>query len=519
MSGKPVYFIGPWDLNRDLACVPDDPSAGSVLLVESIAKGQAMPYHRKKLVMVLSALNHFAQELREDGYDVTVLNAPTYVEGIRRHVAARGATEVIAMQPREWGMTQAMRAADKEGTFGVPLKMHDDGGQGGHFMLPRQDFEAWAKGRKQLRMDVFYRWMRKRTGMLMAQGKPVGGKYSYDADNRKPPSSARPPATPQHAPDAITREVMARVARWPGHWGEVDGFDWAVTREEALADLEDFIAQRATRFGDFQDAMIVGEPWMWHARLSTAMNLSLISPQEVAQRALDAYHQGHMPLNAAEGFIRQVIGWREFIRGVYWRQMPGLRDANKLDAHRPLPDFFWQPEKTDMTCLRESISAVQQHGYAHHIQRLMVLGNFAMLAGISPLEISHWFWAGFVDAYEWVELPNVHGMAIYADDTFTTKPYAASASYINRMSDYCKNCRYQHTKRIGEKACPFNALYWRFMVKHREMIETNPRLSRLFGNWDRWGEEKQAPILAQAERFLDSLAPAEHGWQFHDDAC
>lgn len=517
---RPCFFVGPWDLNRELAVVPEDPRAGSVLFVESVAKGRALPYHRKKLVLVLSATHHFARELREAGYDVSVVNAPTYVEGIRRHVEERGSSRVVAMQPREWGLQRALEDADAEGALGAPLTMLEDGGEGGHFLLAREAFLSWAKGRKTLRMDQFYRWMRKRTGWLMDGGKPVGGKWSFDADNRKTPKKGvRPPKASSYPPDALTTRIMERVAGWPGHWGEVEGFDWPVTRADALEELRRFVDERLPRFGDYQDAMLADEPFMWHLKLSPAMNLGLVHPDEVVAPVVEAWERGDAPLNAVEGFVRQVIGWREFIRGVYWLRMPHLREANLLGAQRPLPAFFWEPDKTRMRCMSQSVATVQRHGYAHHIQRLMVLGNFALLAGIAPLEISHWFWAGFVDAFEWVELPNVHGMAVYADDAFTTKPYAASASYIHRMSDYCGGCAYDRKARSGEGACPFNALYWDFMARHRERLESNPRVAVLYRAWDRWSDDERAAIRDRARSFLDGLEPSDHGWRFADDQC
>lgn len=516
---KPAYFVAPWDLNTELPCVPDDPSAGSVVFVESVAKGRAMPYHKKKLVLVLSAMHHFAQRLEAEGYDVEIVNAPTYVDGIAKHVAERGSSKVIAMEPREWGLSRAFDRAEADGTFGVPLERHDDGGEGSHFFLAREGFAAWAKGKKQLRMADFYRVMRKRTGYLMdAKGKPVGGKWSFDAENRNHAKGVQPPKAPSFEPDALTVTIMKRVEGWKFRFGDVDGFDWPVTREDALAQIDDFFGVRAGDFGRYQDAMLVGEPFMWHSLVSPAINLGLISPREVCDRIVAAYDAGRMPLASAEGLLRQILGWREFIRGVYWLQMPGLRTDNLLGAKRKLPDFFWEPEKTELRCLAQSIGQVKQWGYGHHIQRLMVQGNFAMLAGIDPLEISHWFWAAFVDAYEWVELPNVHGMAVYANDAFTTKPYAASGSYINKMSDYCKGCRYDVKQRSGEDACPFNALFWHFLDRHRERFEANHRLRVLYGNWDKTSAADQRAILDTADRFLDGLTPPVEPWTFDDDA-
>lgn len=510
-----TYFVAPWDLHRELRCVPDSPADGSVLLVESVAKSRAMPYHRQKLVLVLSAMHHFARALEEDGYDVSVVNAPTYADGIRAHVERTGAAEIHAMRPREQGLERALEGAD----LGAPITLHDDGGEGGHFLLTRDEVLGWMRGRKQIRMHQFYAWMRKRTGYLMEDGKPLGGKYSFDSDNRQSATGVQPPELPTHPPDALTREVMERVSGWDGHWGEVEGFDWPVTREGALRELDDFFASRAEGFGPYQDAMLAGEPFLWHARISAAMNLSLISPREVCERVADEHASGHMPLASAEGLLRQILGWREFMRGIYLHRMPELRDANLLGADRPLPDFYWEPSRTEMRCVRQSAQQVRETGYAHHIQRLMVLGNFALLAGVEPLEISRWFWAGFVDAYEWVELPNVHGMAVFADPSFTTKPYAASASYVNKMSDYCSGCAYDHRRRTGEGACPFNSLFWRFLARHRERFEANPRMRMLYRTWDRWDDDERDAITEAADSFLGTLTPLDHGWSFDDDAA
>lgn len=515
---RPAWFVGPWDLNRRLACVPDDPSAGTVVLVESVAKSTALPFHRQKLVLVLSAMRHFAAELRDDGFDVEVVRAPTYVEGVAAHVAARGSSEVHALLPREWGLLEALRRADADGALGAPLTLHDDGGPGGHFLLSRAEFEGWAEGRKTWRMDHFYQWMRKRTGVLLdPAGKPVGGRWSTDSDNRRtPPPGERPPDLPRFEPDPLTRAVMDEVKGWGIGWGRLEGFAWPVTRRDARRALDAFFAQRFARFGDYQDAMVTGAPFLWHACVSPALNLGLLHPQELIDGALRAW-DGGAPLNAVEGFIRQVLGWREFMRGMYWRRMPGLRAANRFDARRPLPRFYWEPDQTDMACVREAVTAVRDHGYAHHIQRLMVLGNLGLLVGVAPPAVSHWFWAAFVDAYEWVELPNVHGMALAADPTFTTKPYAASGSYIHKMSDHCRGCRYDPKARVGEHACPFNSLFWDFMARHRDELSTNPRVGMLYRSWDRWDDDQRQAIRARAGDLIASWGPLEAGWTFHDD--
>ena len=517
--GRPAYFVGPWDLNRDLACLPATPGDGTVVLVESRAKGSALPYHRQKLVLVLSALHHFADELAAAGHEVEIINAETYVEGLRVHVREHRSEKIVALAPREWGLYRSLAAADRSGELGAPLELHDDGGQGGHFLLTRDEFADWADGRKALRMHEFYAFMRKRSGWLMERGKPLGGRWSFDTKNRKFPRDEPVPDVPRHRPDALTRAQIERVAAWPGHWGDLSAetFGWPVTRRQALAELRDFFAHRADGFGPYQDAMLTDAPWLWHLRLSAALNLSLLHPQEVCERIVAEQAAGRMPLASAEGLLRQVLGWREFMRGIYWLKMPELRARNRLGAERALPAFFWDPSLTDMHCMQQCVGQVRATGYAHHIQRLMVLGNFALLAGIEPIEISHWFWAAFVDAYEWVELPNVHGMAVFADDSFTTKPYAASASYINKMSDYCAGCRYDPKRRTGDSACPFNALYWAFMHRHRGVLEDNPRLGVLYRTWDRWDDAQRTAILDQAEAFLGAMPAAEHEWTFSDD--
>ncbi|MEC7946304.1 MAG: cryptochrome/photolyase family protein [Myxococcota bacterium] len=516
---RPAYFVGPCDLDRRLACVPAHPDDGTVLLVESVAKGSALPWNRKKLVLVLSAMRHFAEELRADGFDVEIRRAPTYVEGIRRHVAERNSSRVIALLPRDHGLEQSLRAAD----VGVPVELHDDGGPGGHFLLPRADFARWAEGRKTLRMDTFYRWMRRRLDVLLEDGKPEGGRWSFDADNRKPAKGARPPALPLFPPDALTQQVMAEVDGWSTGWGETAGFGWPVTRAQALHALERFIDERLCDFGDFQDAMVEGESFLWHACLSPAVNLGLLHPRELLEAALAAYARGAAPINAVEGFIRQVVGWREFIRGVYHHRMPDLRSANRFDAEAPLPALYWDPDRTDMACVRDAVRSVRDHGYAHHIQRLMVLGNLGLLLGVQPHALSHWFWAGFVDAHEWVELPNVIGMALAADPTFTTKPYAASGAYIHKMSNHCRGCRSNVKARVGDDACPFNALFWDFMARHRDDLGRNPRLGMLLRTWDRWDADQQAAIRARAAAVQAALQPAASdpvygAWTFHDDA-
>jgi deoxyribodipyrimidine photolyase-related protein len=349
--------------------------------------------------------------------------------------------------------------------------------------------------------------MRRDHDVLMEDGAPVGGKWNYDADNRQPPdlSLAVPPPL-SFAPDAITDEVLALVeTRCADHFGALQDFGFAVTRDQALQVLDHFITHRLPLFGTYQDAMIEGEPWMYHSHIGFYLNAGLLLPGEAVRAAEAAWHDGHAPLNAVEGFIRQILGWREFVRGIYWLKMPDYAGMNFLEADRPLPDFYWTGN-TGMNCLAQSIDATRRYAYAHHIQRLMVLGNFALLAGIRPDQVNEWFLVVYADAYEWVELPNVSGMVLFADGGYlASKPYAAGGAYINRMSNYCGNCRYKVAQKTGPEACPFNYLYWDFLIRNRPRLGNNARLGMIYRSLDKMAPERVASIEADAAVFLASL--------------
>ncbi len=357
--------------------------------------------------------------------------------------------------------------------------------------------------------------MRKKTGLLLdGDDKPVGGKWNYDAENREKLDGALfVPPRPKFTPDDITSDVLELVeARFGTHFGALTPFEWPATRDEAEKAADAFFAERIENFGAYQDAMVYGSDDLYHSMLSTSINIGLLDPLELCQRAEQAYHEGRAPLNSVEGFIRQIIGWREYVRGFYWYFAPGLGEANELDAERPLPEFFWTGE-TDMRCLADCVRSTHANAHAHHIQRLMVLGNFCLLAGINPKDVQDWYLAVYADAFEWVEQPNVSGMILYADGgKLATKPYAASGNYINKMSDYCGDCRYKASKKTGDDACPFNALYWHFMDTHRDRLKSNHRIGRIYATWDRMGGEKRSDYLKSAENFLDSLKPASKGW-------
>jgi len=356
-------------------------------------------------------------------------------------------------------------------------------------------------------MEYFYREMRRKYSVLMNLDGPVGGKWNYDAENRNPPAKGLDiPDTYKAVPDEITKDVMALVeTHFDDHFGDLSPFHFAVTRDQALAALDEFITRRLRLFGGYQDAMIQGEPWMYHSHIGLYLNCGLLTPLECISRAEAAYHDGSAPLNAVEGFIRQILGWREYVRGIYWLKMPDYKSMNFLAADRSLPSFYWTGD-TQMNCMRQCINETKQNAYAHHIQRLMVLGNFALLAGLDPAEVNEWYLLVYADAYEWVELPNVAGMILFADGgQMASKPYAASGSYINKMSDYCGACKYKPTVKNGPSACPFNYLYWDFLARNEEKLRGNPRMGFMYKSLDRMNGEKRQAIRDDSRRFFNAV--------------
>ena len=408
-------------------------------MMEVAEEATYVPHHKQKLVLFFSAMRHFAAELEADGWQVDYItledpaNAGSFSGEVARAVERHRPQAIRVVEPGEWRVRAAMEEwADK---FPCPVDILPDD----RFLASLAEFRAWADGRKALRMEYFYREMRRKTGLLMDGGEPVGGQWNYDHDNREPPKKGlKAPPCPHFAPDAITRDIIKMVeARFPSNFGNLASFHWPVTAAQAQEAADAFFTERLADFGQYQDAMLHGQDDLFHSMLSTSINLGLLDPLDLCRRAEAEYRAGRAPLNSVEGFIRQLIGWREYVRGFYWLKMPGLAEANELAADRPLPAFWWTG-KTDMRCLADSIRSTHDNAHAHHIQRLMVLGNFALLAGIRPQHVQEWFLAVYADALEWVELPNVAAMALYADGgMLASKPYAASGAYINRMSDYC----------------------------------------------------------------------------------
>ena len=508
-SARPTLRVVLGDqLTPDIAALRDLADGDVVVMAEVMAECTYVRHHARKLVLVLSAMRHFAAGLRERGVRVayTELDDPANTHSLRgevlRAAASCDAGAIVATEPGEWRVLADMRSWHEAAGCEVEIRSDD------RFLCTIGEFRRWAAGRRAFRMEHFYRDMRRRYGVLIDEdGVPAGERWNYDAENRKRlPATLMAPPPPDFAPDGTTRAVMRLVAaRFPDHVGSADGFALPVTRQQALAMLEDFVRHRLPGFGDWQDAMRADAPVLFHSLVSTSMNLGLLRAREVIAAVEDAYRQGGVPLNAAEGYIRQILGWREFVRGIYWRHAPEYRTMNALGASRRMPWLYWSGE-TRMHCMAQAIGQTLALGYAHHIQRLMVTGNFALLAGLHPDDVDEWYLVVYADAYEWVEMPNTRGMSQFADGGIVgSKPYAASGAYINRMSDYCGRCSYDVRDATGPRACPFNFLYWDFIARHAERFAGNQRMAMPLRNLARMAPERLARIRENAQRFLERM--------------
>jgi deoxyribodipyrimidine photolyase-related protein len=482
-----------------------------VMLCEVAAETSYVKHHKKKIILILSAMRHFAKALRHHGFTVHFVelddpdNTGSFSGEIQRAITLFQPEKLIVTEASEYRVLQDMQGWQT--SYSIPVEIREDT----RFLATKQAFLDWAQGRKQLRMEYFYREMRKQHQILMDADKPVGGNWNYDADNRKPPNANLAIPEPYSVkPDEITQTVIDLVKqRFADHFGEADSFHYAVTRKDALAVLNQFVEQRLIKFGDYQDAMLMDEPWLYHSHLSFYLNCGLLLPKECIEAAEQAYYQHNAPLNAVEGFVRQILGWREYVRGLYWLKMPDYEQENYLAADRSLPSLFWTAE-SNMRCMQQCISQTKQHAYAHHIQRLMVIGNFSLLTGLSPDEVNEWYLIVYADAFHWVELPNVTGMILFADGgVLASKPYAASGSYINKMSNYCQSCHYNVKEKQGDMACPFNYLYWDFFDRHKDKFGGNPRLSFVYKNLNKMDEQKLQQIRVDSQRFLNALNDKE----------
>jgi len=486
-----------------------DAAQDAVWMAEVMDESTHVWSSKPRTVLFLSAMRHFAQVLREAGRALhyTLLDDPhnggSLAAQLQADIDRLHPQQLVMTAPGDWRVLQALKAVAQANGLALDVRVDR------HFYGTVREFAAHAKRRKSLRMEFFYRELRQRHGVLMQPGEggaaaqPIGGQWNFDAENRAAFGPAGPGFVPPRtgfAPDAITREVIALVnTRLAAHPGQLDSFAWPVTRDQALQALNAFITDRLPLFGQYQDAMWPGEPWLYHAHLSAALNLKLLNPREVVAAAEAAYHAGHAPLPSVEGFIRQILGWREYVRGIYWTQMPGYLARNALDAQHDLPAWYWTGD-TDMACLRDALQQTLAHGYAHHIQRLMVTGLYALMLGVQPQQVHAWYLAVYVDAVEWVELPNTLGMSQYADGGLMgSKPYVATGKYIQRMSPYCRGCRYDPAQRTGEAACPFTTLYWDFMLRHEALMAKHPRMALQARNVARLGDEERAAVRARAD--------------------
>ncbi|UAY75093.1 MULTISPECIES: cryptochrome/photolyase family protein [Pseudoxanthomonas] len=502
-------------LDPDSAALHDfDPDRDAVWMAEVAHEASHVWSTQPRIALFLAAMRHFRDALRARGWRVEYRALDTHdfatlEDALAHDLAALRPDKVIAVRPGEWRLAQSLPQV--AATAGVDWRERPDL----HFFCDPADFADWARGRRELRMEHFYRWIRRRENVLMDGAQPVAGRWNFDADNRGSFGKAGPqqlPAPAAFPPDAVTGEVIALVrARFGDRPGDLSRFDWPLTPAQARQALEDFIALRLPHFGRYQDAMWTDQPWLFHALLSAAMNLKLLSPRVVVEVAVRAWRDGQAPIEAVEGFVRQVIGWREFVRGVYWLRMPAFAQDNALDAQQPLPAFYWDG-RTHMVCMRQTLQQTLQLGYAHHIQRLMVTGAFALMLGVAPAQIHAWYLAVYVDAVEWVELPNTLGMSQFADGgRMVSKPYAASGRYIQRMSNYCQGCRYDPGVASGEDACPFTTLYWDFLMRHARRFADHPRAALQWRSLERLDEDQRAAIAARAAQLRALLAPAADG--------
>ncbi|MHA6325513.1 cryptochrome/photolyase family protein [Roseivivax sp. CAU 1753] len=507
MVSRLVLVLGD-QLSEELSALREaDRDSDIVVMAEVADEASYVQHHPKKIALIFAAMRKFAARLRDAGWNVRYTrlddadNAGSIPGELMRRAEETGAKEVIATQPGEFRLIALLNEMNL-----TVRQLRDT-----RFLTDLGWFEEWAKGRKSLRMEYFYREMRKQTGYLMEGDKPAGGQWNYDHDNRKPaPDEIDFNGPMQFTPDDTVEAVLTLVEeRFGDAFGDLRPFWFATDQGQARRALTHFVKHALPRFGDFQDAMMSDEKFLYHGVISGYMNIGLLDPREVCDAVAEAWQAGDVPINAAEGFIRQVIGWREYMRAIYFREGPDYPRRNALNHQRGLPALYWGGE-TKMRCLSKAVEETRQEAYAHHIQRLMVTGNFALLAGIDPAEVEEWYMRVYFDAFEWVTAPNTVGMSQFADGgVVASKPYVSSGSYIDRMSDYCRDCHYSAKTKTGEGACPFNLLYWHFMDRHRERFAENPRMGQMYATWDRMKDDRKETVLREADAFLDRLSKGE----------
>lgn len=508
MASQLVFLLGDQLSDSISALTTIHLEKDTVMLCEVKQEATYVKHHPKKIAFIFSAMRHFADRLRAKNIKVLYValddphNSQNIFNEIQRACKIVNPSRLILTEPGEWRVRQIYLELQK--TLAIPVEIRSDN----RFLSSIDEFKAWAKTKKAFRMEYFYREMRKKYQILIEKnGQPTGGQWNFDQQNRKsPPKQLAFPPRIQHPPDTITQQVLHLVEKnFSGNFGDLYPFNYATTRESALEEAGYFMSKILRYFGDYQDAMVKEDPYLYHSVLSAYLNVGLLQPLELCKMAEAEYHAGHLPLNAVEGFIRQILGWREYVRGIYWLSMPDYAQLNYFSAEEMLPAFYWGAP-TQMRCIREAVQHTQKYAYSHHIQRLMVTGNFALLAGIRPDLVCDWYLAVYSDAYEWVELPNTLGMALYADGgIMASKPYAASGKYIHRMSNYCDSCTYKPTITTGDKACPFNALYWNFIDKNQPQLRLNQRLAYVYATWDKMKAEKKLAIRTEANNHIKKM--------------
>jgi deoxyribodipyrimidine photolyase-related protein len=502
---KLILILGD-QLSPALASLRDVQPDDVILLAEVQAEANYVKHHQLKIVLIFSAMRHFAQTLREQGHQVHYIHYTAKVTSLYQAACDTFAlyphlNRLVVTEAAEYRLQQEL--LQFETRLNLPVSILEDD----RFIANHGMFQRWAHGRNQFRMEYFYREMRRYTGLLMEGAQPCGGQWNFDADNRRQcPADVVAPEPQWQLPDEITQQVIELVQQeFPENMGDAASFRYAVTGKAARAAFLYFVEHQLAKFGDYQDAMRCDDTFLFHSVCSMYLNVGLLDARWMCQKVDQAWRQQQVPLNAAEGFIRQIIGWREYVRGLYWLLMPSYQQQNYLETTTQLPSYYWHGQ-TKMRCMQQAIGDTIQHAYSHHIHRLMITGNFALLAGLDVKEVSDWYLAVYADAFEWVELPNTLGMALFADGgVLASKPYAASGNYIQRMSNYCQHCHYQVKLTTGEKACPFNALYWDFLARNEQKLGGNARLQLAYQQWRRKNTETQTEILAKAADLLIKL--------------
>lgn len=506
MHGNLIIILGD-QLDHSISSLENfDKKHDRILMMEVLEEATYVKHHPYKIILIFSAMRHFANELKQKGYHVDYIplndinNRQSFTKNLENYIKNNVPQEIIITEAGEYRIQSMINRWNN--LFGIPVIVNEDN----RFYCSIADFKAWADGKKLLRMENFYRIMRKKTGILTCDGKPIGGKWNFDTDNRKVADpSINFKALPSTKPDKITNEVIKIVKdRFSSHFGSSDDFDLAVTHQEATERLNFFCKHHLSEFGTYQDAMLNGEYNLHHSQLSMYINIGLLTPKQVIDKVLVTYKKNKIALHNIEGYIRQILGWREYMRGMYWLKMPDYKKLNYFNNKQNLPNFYWTA-KTSMACMKHALQQTYDTATSHHIQRLMITGNYALLFGVHPDHICEWYLAVYADAFEWVELTNTLGMSQFADGgIIASKPYVCSGNYINKMSNFCKDCCYNVKNKLEDNACPFNFLYWAFLIQHEKKLRINPRMTFAYRYIDKMSEGEKKSYLQRAKKYKEN---------------